>query len=237
MQIKCVVIDNDPYALQIVTGYINKFPELKLVHAFEDAFIAAEYLNTFPVDLLFIDISMPDISGTDWIKSLKTRPMIIFTTAQRKFAVEGFELDALDYLLKPIPFDRFWRAATKSIEYFEYKNYSRSKQSECLVVRSEYKLLKINLDDIEYIECVEDYCKIYLGNSRPVLTLMPLKNLLAMLPSNKFKRIHRSYIAPIAKVKSVINRRAQLTTTELPISDSYIGFVAEWKKGRGCIKV
>ncbi len=232
MQIKCVVIDDEPYAVQLIKEYIVKFPELILLGTFDDGLAAAEYLGRTPVDLQFLDINMPDISGIELLQSLKVKPMTIFTTAYRKFALKGFELDVLDYLLKPIRFDRFCKAVSKSVDHYEFKNYYRNKQDDSLVIRSEYKLLKINLSDIEYIESVEDYCKIYLTSGKPVLTLMPLKTLLERLPGNKFKRIHRSYIAPIAKVKAVINRRAQLTSKELPISDSYIGFVSEWMKKR-----
>lgn len=230
MQIKCVVIDDEPYELQLMREYIQKFPVLNLVNCFHDGVASVEYLNQSPVDLIFIDINMPDISGIDLLRSLRIKPMTIFTTANKKFAVEGFELDVLDYLLKPIPFDRFCKSVSKSVAYYEFRNYFKNKQQDSLVVRSEYKLLKIRLSDIEYIESVEDYCKIYLSSGKPVLTLMPLKTLLEKLPGNKFKRIHRSYIAPIEKVRAVVNRRVQLTSTELPISDSYIGFVDEWMK-------
>ncbi|MEO8174238.1 MAG: response regulator transcription factor [Sediminibacterium sp.] len=230
MQVKCVVIDDEPFVLQLMKDYIQKFPVLKLVRTFDDGIVAAAYLNQNPTDLLFLDINMPDISGVELLRSLKIKPITIFTTAYRKFALEDFELDVLDYLLKPIPFDRFCKAVSKSVEQYEFRNYFRNKQHDSLVVRSEYKLIKIDLCDIEYIESVEDYCKIYLTSSRPVLTLMTLKTLLEKLPDNKFKRIHRSYIAPIANVKAVTNRRVQLTSRELPISDSYIGFVNEWMK-------
>jgi two-component system LytT family response regulator len=230
MQINCAVIDDEPYAVQLMKDYIQKFPVLNLVRAFDDGVDAAAFLNDTSVDLIFLEIDMPAISGFDLLRLLKIKPMTIFTTAYKKYAIEGFELDVLDYLLKPIAFNRFCKSVTKVVEYYEFRNYFRNKQHECLVVRSEYKLLKIDLSDIEYIESVEDYCKIYLSSGRPVLTLMPLKTLLEKLPANKFKRIHRSYIAPIEKVKAVINRRAQLTSAELPISDSYIGFVQEWMR-------
>ncbi len=230
MKIRCVVIDDEPYALQLMKEYINKFPVLRLVQTFDDGIAAAAFLNQSPVDLIFLDINMPDMSGIELLGSLKIKPMTIFTTAYKKFALEGFELDVIDYLLKPIALARFCKAVGKSVEYYEFRNYFKNKQHDSLIVRSEYKLIKINLCDVEYIESVEDYCKIYLSNGSPVLTLMPLKTLLEKLPADKFKRIHRSYIAPVEKVRAIFNRRVQLTSKQLPISSSYIGFVDEWMK-------
>jgi DNA-binding LytR/AlgR family response regulator len=172
---------------------------------------------------------MPDISGIDLVKSLKDKPMIIFTTAYKKFAMEGFDLDALDYLLKPIQFERFARAIDKAIEYYQYKKFPGKELQENLFVRSEYRMVKVELADIEYIESLEDYLKIHLADQHFILTLMTLKSMLEKLPPERFKRIHRSYIVPVAKVKSILNRKLQLTSSmELPVSDSYIHFVNEW---------
>lgn len=158
--------------------------------------------------------------------------MIIFTTAYKKFAHEGFELDAIDYLLKPISFDRFSKAVTKASEYFAYKNKSGNAVQDNLFVYSEYRMIKIPLQQIEYIESLEDYVKIHLTEGKPVMTLMTLKSTLEKLPSEKFSRIHRSYIVAVDKVLSVQNRKARLGSTELPISDSYASFVQEWKRGK-----
>ncbi len=230
MQIKCVAIDDEPLSLQLIEKYVSKFPALKLVHTFDDAISGAEYLRANKIDLLFIDINMPDITGIDLVRALDEKPMTIFTTAYKKFAIEGFELDALDYLVKPIPFVRFEKAVSKAIAFYQYKNSPQPVEEEALFVRSEYKLVRIELKDIEYIESVEDYIKIHLTNERPVLSLMTLKSLLEKLPEAKFKRIHRSYIVPVAKIRSVTNRKVKLNSVELPISDSYIAFVNEWMK-------
>ncbi len=230
MQIKCVAIDDEPLSLQLIEKYVSKFPALKLVHTFDDAISGAEYLRTNKIDLLFIDINMPDITGIDLVRALDEKPMTIFTTAYKKFAIEGFELDALDYLVKPIPFERFEKAVSKAIAFYQYKNSPQRVEEEALFVRSEYKLVRIELKEIEYIESVEDYIKIHLANERPVLSLMTLKSLLEKLPETRFKRIHRSYIVPVAKIRSVTNRKVKLNSVELPISDSYIGFVNEWMK-------
>jgi two-component system LytT family response regulator len=174
---------------------------------------------------------MPDITGLDLVRSLEERPAIIFTTAHKKFAIDGFELDAVDYLLKPISFERFSRAVTKAIEYAGYKSKSANEKTENLFVYSEYRLIKIPLVDIEYIESLEDYIKIHLITGKPVLTLMPLKKVLEKLPAQKFQRIHRSYVVAVDKVSSVQNRKVRLaSSTELPVSDSYSQFIKDWQK-------
>lgn len=229
MQIKCVAIDDEPLALELLKEYIARFPGLKLVHAFDDVLAASEFLREHPVDLLFIDINMPDISGIDLVRSLSEKPIVIFTTAHKEFAHEGFELDALDYLLKPIHPERFERAVNKVLTYFQYTQKVKPDADEALFVRSEYQLVRIELDEIEYIESVDDYLKIHRTNGRPVMTLMTLKAILEKLPDSRFKRIHRSYVVPINKIRSLSNRKVQLTSTELPVSDRYASFLKDWK--------
>ena len=231
MSLKCVAIDDEPLALEVIKTYVARVAELEMLQTFDDAISAAEFIRKIPVDILFVDINMPDITGIDLVRSLEEKPIIIFTTAHKKFAIEGFELDAIDYLLKPISFERFSKAVKKAIDYSRYKNQQTSESAENLFVYSEYRLIKIPYADIEYIESVEDYIKIHLSNARPILTLMPLKKVLEKLPADKFKRIHRSYIVSVEKVNSILNRKVQLSSsTELPISDSYSGFIREWKK-------
>jgi two-component system, LytTR family, response regulator len=231
MRLKCVAIDDEPLALELIKNYAAKFTELEMLQIFEDAISAAEFIRNTPVDILFVDINMPDITGLDLVRSLEEKPIIIFTTAHKKFAIDGFELDAIDYLLKPISFERFSKAVAKAVEYARYKNRAANEEMESLFVYSEYRLIKIPLNEIEYIESLEDYIRIHLVNTKPVLTLMPLKKVLEKLPAEKFKRIHRSYIVAIDKVHSVLNRKVTLTSSvELPVSDSYAGFIKEWKK-------
>lgn len=229
MQIKCVAIDDEPLALELLKEYIARFPGLKLVHAFDDALAASEFLRAHPVDLLFIDINMPDISGIDLVRSLPEKPIVIFTTAHKEFAHEGFELDALDYLLKPIHPERFERAVNKVLTYFQYTQKVKPDADEALFVRSEYQLVRIELDEIEYIESVDDYLKIHRTNGRPVMTLMTLKAILEKLPDSRFKRIHRSYVVPLNKIRTFSNRKVQLSSTELPVSDRYASFLKDWK--------
>ena len=226
---KCVIIDDEPLALSVLEKYIAAFPVLELTGTFDDAIEGGRFLKANAVDLLFIDINMPDLSGLELVARLETRPMVIFTTAHKKFAYEGFELEAVDYLLKPITIERFEKAVQKAAERFELKK-TREKE-ESIVVRSEYKAIKIALNDIAYIEGMEDYIKIHLLSSRhPVMTLMSLKGILEILPENGFSRIHRSYIVPNSQVKSIQNKKVKLISgAELPVSDSYVDFIEKWK--------
>jgi DNA-binding LytR/AlgR family response regulator len=231
MQLKCVAIDDEPLALELIKTYVTKFPGLQMLQIFEDAVSGTEYLRRNAIDLLFVDINMPDITGIDLVRSLTSRPMVIFTTAYKNFAFEGFELEAIDYLLKPIDVKRFGKAIEKAIDYYKYKNTPADEaQDENLYVYSEYRMVKINLKDIEYIESMEDYIKIHLQFAKTILTLMSMKKVLEKLPEEKFQRIHRSYIVPINKIKSIQNRKVKLDTVELPISDSYIDFARRWMK-------
>jgi two-component system, LytTR family, response regulator len=231
MPLSCIAIDDEPPALALLREYIAQTPGLQLLQIFDDAIAGEEFLRQNPVDLLFIDINMPDITGIDLVHSLEEKPMIIFTTAHKKFAIEGFELDAVDYLLKPISFERFSKAVSKATEYFDYKKKSKAEEVESLFVYSEYRMVKIPLREVEYIESLEDYIRINLTTGKPVMTLMTMKKVMEKLPGTKFRRIHRSYIVATDKVKSVLNRKAKLASgIELPISDSYVDFINDWKK-------
>ena len=231
MPLNCIAIDDEPLALEIVKRHISEFPTLKLMQVFEDAISAAEYLKQHPVDLLFIDIDMPDISGIDLVRSLTVKPMVIFTTAYKKFAYEGFELEALDYLLKPITIERFSAAVNKAVDYAKYKNSDRNGADESIYVHSEYRMIKISIRDIEYIESMQDYIKIHItGVEKPVLTLLPMKSALEKLPADQFARIHRSYIVARKHVRSIHNRKVQLKNIELPVGNNYADFVKSWAK-------
>ncbi|HRX94619.1 MAG TPA: response regulator, partial [Chitinophagaceae bacterium] len=175
MNIRCIAIDDEPPALELIQEYLSRFPSLQLIETFDDAISGGEFLRKNPVDLLFIDINMPDITGIDLVRSLEEKPMIIFTTAHKKFAFEGFELDAIDYLVKPISFERFSKAVNKALEYFEYKKKTDPGIQENLFVYSEYRMVKVALSSIEYIESMEDYIRIHIQNEKPVMTLMTMK--------------------------------------------------------------
>jgi len=229
MPIKCIAIDDEPLALELIKQYVARIEDLQLLQTFDDAISGSEFLRQQKVDLLFIDINMPDITGVELVRSLTEKPMVIFTTAYKKFAMDGFDLDAIDYLLKPIDFERFHKAANKAIEYFTFRQVSKAEAPTSIFVRSEYKMLQIFLDDIDYIEGLEDYIKIHLSSGRPILTLMTLKAMLDKLPADRFKRIHRSYIVPVSKIKSIVNKKALMVySKELPISDSYLSIIQDW---------
>ncbi len=231
-QLTCIAIDDEPLALGLISEYISRMPALKLLKTFEDAISGSEYIQRNPVDILFLDINMPDISGIELARSLEKRPMIIFTTAYKNFAFEGFELEAIDYLLKPIDFERFKKAVDKAIDFNSYRNAAQNQQQqESLYVYSEYRMIKIDVQKIEYIESMEDYIKIHLlDQPKPVLTLMPLKKVLEKLPQSNFMRIHRSYVVALNHIKSIHNKKVQLETIELPVGSSYNDLISKWSK-------
>jgi two-component system, LytTR family, response regulator len=220
---KCIAVDDELPALDLIRNYVSQVPDLQMLHSFNDAVSAGEFLRNNAVDILFVDINMPDINGIDLVSSLPQKPLVIFTTAYKKFAYEGFELEAVDYLLKPIAPDRFKKSIGKAIELLQTRSMAKTQPAESIFVRSEYKMVKIELGDIDYIEGLEDYIKIHIANSRPVLTLMTMKSFIEKLPIDKFLRIHRSYIVSLDKINSVANKKAVLKNgTVLPVSDTYV---------------
>lgn len=231
MQLTCIAIDDEPLALDIIRNYVNRTSQLKLLQVFENAVSGGEYIRQNNVDLVFLDIHMPDISGLDLVRSLETKPIIIFTTAYKKFAYDGYELDAIDYLLKPISIERFQKAVNKAVEYYQYLYAPKERAEEAVFIYSEYRLVKVLLQDIEYIESLEDYIKIVQSNGDSIMTLMPLKKMMEKLPSTSFHRIHRSYIVAANKVNSILKKKVTLQSgKEIPISDSYLHFIDTWKK-------
>lgn len=232
MKIRCIAIDDEPPALLLMKEYISRIPFLQLDHTFEDAVKGQALLQQEGTDLLFVDINMPDISGLELVRSLNQPPMVIFTTAYKNFAIDGFELDAVDYLVKPIAFERFEKAVKKAQEFYNYRLRTQPAETpEALFVYSEYRLVKINLTDIDYIESLEDYIRIHTTTGKPLMTLMTLKKVLEKLPAGPFRRIHRSYIVASDKVKSVQGRKLRMQSgKELPVSDSYLSFISDWKK-------
>ncbi|MGN7824581.1 response regulator transcription factor [Chitinophaga varians] len=230
MKIKAIAIDDEPLALELIRNYTAQFPALQLLQTFDDALSGAEFLRCRPVDLLFIDINMPDITGIDLVRSLEEKPMVIFTTAHKRFAHEGFELEALDYLLKPISMERFSRTMQKTMMQYHYKQAAVApREPESFFVYAEYKQVRIWLDDVEYIESLEDYIRIHLLSGRPVLTLMPLKKVLEKLPHDRFRRIHRSYIVAVRSICAIAYRKVLLHSgATLPVSSTYADSIREW---------
>ncbi|HEX2532347.1 MAG TPA: LytTR family DNA-binding domain-containing protein [Chitinophagaceae bacterium] len=229
MPLRCIALDDEPLALELIRRYASRVPDLELAETFTDAVAARSYLQAHPVDLLFIDIQMPDINGLELVRGLPERPLVIFTTAYRNYAADSYELDAVDYLVKPFEEARFERAVQKAVQQKQLRE-GNTDEPATLFVRSGYQLVPVHLDEIEYIESVEDYLKIYLQTGRPVMTLMTLKAMLEKLPPAKFRRIHRSYIVALARIRSVVNRKVRLTQAELPVGDSYLSFLKEWTR-------
>lgn len=219
--INCIAIDDEPLALTIIENFCTKVPFLELQKTFTDTTEAAKFIRKFPVDLVFLDIQMPDMLGTEFYRTHAKDKMVIFTTAYSEYAVEGFDLNALDYLLKPIEYNRFVQAANKSQDYFNYLHHSGNKEQQHLYVRSEYSLVKIAFIDIIYIETLDDYLKIHLKDKKTVLTKMNLKTIMGKLNPAEFVRPHRSYIVPLSRIESVRGKTISLGDIEIPIGIKY----------------
>lgn len=223
--IQCMIIDDEPVAVSILESYIAKTPFLSLVAKCHGAVEAMRIMQHEKADLLFLDIQMPDITGIEFSRSLGDSVRIIFTTAYEKYALEGFKVNALDYLLKPFDYHEFLKAALKAKEWFDLKNNqteSPAVQKESLLVNVEYKLIKIDLKDILYIEGLKDYVKIFTeGGSKPILTLMTLKNLEEQLPDSQFMRVHRSYIISLNKIKAIERSGVLIDKELIPVADKY----------------
>jgi DNA-binding LytR/AlgR family response regulator len=221
MRLKCVIIDDEPLAIELIKQYVEKFPSLEVTQTFLNAIAGVEYLRSGETDLLFLDIQMPDITGLQLLRSLNKPPMVIFTTAYSQFALNAFELDVLDYLLKPVEFDRFEKAVGKAFNYYKFKNGIANVITESIYVRSEYQMVKVELDKVEYIESLDDYIKIHFTDKSTVMTLMSLKKLQEKLTCDKFIRVHRSYLVNLSKIKTIVNRKIQLSHIEIPVGDTY----------------
>lgn len=217
--IHCIAIDDEPLALQLISEYCSKISFLQLEKTFTNTDEAKAYLQNNQVDLLFLDIQMPDINGMQFYKSLAQKPPVIFTTAYKDFAAEGFNVDAVDYLLKPFEYDRFLKACYKANEYLEFLS-TQELQLNSIFVKVNYEIMKINLKDIELIEALDDYIKIYI-KPNPVLTLMTLKSIQEKLPSRDFVRVHRSFIVPLAKIEKFSKTKLWTAGKEIPIGSSY----------------
>lgn len=227
MTIKCIALDDEPFALKQIESYIRQTPFLELVALCENAFDALKVLEANnEIQLIFADINMPDLSGMDLVKSLSGGPKVIFTTAYSEYAIEGFQVDALDYLLKPISFTQFLKAANKARHWFELlENHNKdavSPHEENIFVKSDYKIIKIKMDDILYIESANEYIKIILENGESIMTFMRLKNMEENLPKDKFMRVHRSFIIQLNKIKAVEKNRVMISAkVHIPIGEQY----------------
>jgi len=225
MKIKCLAIDDEPLALKQISSYIDKTPFLEVVALCPSAFEAMEYLAKNHVDLMFVDINMPDLSGMDFVKSLPQKPQIIFTTAYSEYAIEGFKVDALDYILKPISYDVFLKSANKAKIWFEHiqkQTETIQTTQDSLFVKSEYKMVRIFLSEIKYIESSNEYIQIHLIHGEPVTTLIRLKVMEEQLPKDKFMRVHRSFIVNLDKVKMIERNRIVFDgNVYIPVGEQY----------------
>ncbi len=232
--INVIIVDDEPLAQDVLETYIEKVPELNLVKKCNNAFEANEALKNNQIDLMFLDIQMPQLTGIDFLKTLSKPPLVIFTTAYSNYAIEGFELNALDYLLKPISVDRFMKAVNKAIEQIELQRREappsggmasvEEEGPDYIFVKADKKLVKVNFDEIIYIEGLKDYVIIRMENQR-VITLQTMKSLEDKLPPAQFRRIHRSYIVNVKHIEAIVGNMVEVMekgqAKHLPVGKNY----------------
>ncbi len=223
--IRVVAIDDEPLALQLVRGYVEKTPFLELAGAFDNPLEAVTFLISSDVDLVLLDVQMPDLTGTELARVISGGPKVIFTTAYEKYALEGFRLDAVDYLLKPFSYTEFLKAVQKAERMIELERKDLpvlEVKNDFLFIKSDYKIRRINLSDINYIEGLKDYVKIFLaGEKKPVLSLSTLKALEARLPGDRFMRVHRSFIVNLETVSVIERNRIVYGDVRIPVTNQY----------------
>jgi len=224
--IRTIAIDDEPLALQLVSSYIGKTSSLEMAGAFDNPIDAREFLEENEVDLIFIDIEMPDLNGIEFARLLENRPKIVFTTAYEKYALQGFKLEAVDYLLKPFGYEDFLKAVEKVKKLIGYERSTQKEElsanNEFLFLKSEYKIRRINFNDILYIEGLKDYIKVHLSNQdKPVLSLSSMKSIESKLPESKFMRVHRSYIVNLERIETVDRSRIVFGKVYIPVSEQY----------------
>lgn len=227
--IRCIAIDDEPLALQQLAAYIKKTPFLELVAQCQSALEARQFLEQDTVDAIFCDINMPDLNGMDFVKSLQVPPMIVFTTAYSEYAVEGFKVNAVDYLLKPFGMQDFQRAANRLKERVQGSRVQEvqgspltAESDDVIFLKTDYRVVKVSISDIRYIEAMSEYLKIFIdGEAKPIVTLLSMKKMEERLPQN-FMRIHRSYIVNLTKIQEVNKNRIIMDAeTYLPVGDMY----------------
>ncbi len=228
--INVIIVDDEPLALDVLETYIEKIPELNLVKRCNNALEANDALKNFDVDLMFLDIQMPQLTGTDFLKTLSNPPLVVFTTAYANYAIEGFELNAIDYLLKPISLERFMKAVNKAVEQIELQRkdsaatITSSDDPNFIFVKADKKLIKVSYNEIIYIEGLKDYVIIRQDTGR-IITLQTMKSLEEKLPVGIFKRIHRSYIINLNRINAIVGNMVEITekgqTKHLPVGKNY----------------
>jgi DNA-binding LytR/AlgR family response regulator len=219
--ITAIALDDEPPALKVVESFCGQVGFIDLVKTFTSPEEALKHLNKFPVDLLFLDIRMPSVTGFEFRKRVPHDMMVIFTTAYSEYAVEGFNVNAVDYLLKPFTFARFLQAVSKANDFYKFIHQHESATQQYIFIRADYSLVKIMLQDILFIEGLDDYLKIQFADRKPVVARMTMKAILEKLPPNDFVRVHRSFIVPLARIEKVRNRMIYIGKNEIPIGNSY----------------
>lgn len=219
--IKAIAIDDEPPALSLLEKFCSNVEFIKLEKIFVKPTEALKFIANNPVDLIFLDVQMPGITGIELFKSLQHETMVIFTTAHSRYALDGFELSAIDFLLKPFTYERFLVAVKRAQDYFNFLHRSDTLSSASIFVRSEYSLVKVKLSDIIYIEGSDDYIKIIQENGNHIIARMTMKGISEKLPPNEFLRVHRSFIVPISKISHLRNKNIYIGDSEIPIGGSY----------------
>lgn len=221
MTLTCAIIDDEPLAISLLESYVNKTPFLRLTAKFNSALEALPVLSAQPVELLFLDIQMPELSGMEFSRILEADTRIIFTTAFEQYALDSYKVNALDYLLKPISYPDFLKAANKALQWYEHMQ-TPAAEIESIFIKTEYKQVQVELRKILYIEGLKDYVKIFIEDEpHPILSLMSMKSLEEMLPASRFIRVHRSFIVQPEKIKVIERNRIVFGKEYIPISDNY----------------
>jgi len=218
MVLTCIVIDKNVSALKLLADFIGQYPAIILIESFDNLQAAIYFLQHNNVNLVFIELSIDTSSVIDLVRSIHDKTMVIITVGSEQLPKEVLELHVLDFLIKPILYDRFVTAANKAVDLHKMD----TQNGEIIYIRSSYQLVKVNLNDIEFIESVENYIKIHLANGQSVMSLMPLKVIMDKLPQNKFIRIHRRFIVPVHKIKLIANRKIKMDSIELPVGFRYL---------------
>ena len=219
--ITAIALDDEPPALKVLENFCGRVDFMDLVKTFTNPDEAMKHINKFPVDLLFLDIRMPSVSGLQFRKKVPQDIMVIFTTAYSEYAVEGFNVNAVDYLLKPFAFDRFLQAVNKAHDFYKFYHHHESAVQHYIFVRADYSLVKVMLEDILFIEGLDDYLKINLAGRKPIVARMTMKAMLEKLPETNFIRVHRSFIVPLSKIDKVRNKTIYIGEKEIPVGSSY----------------
>lgn len=225
-KLKCIVVDDEPLAMDIIESYINKNPNVELIGKCSSALEAAQMLKHETPDILLLDIQMPEITGMEFAKTLDTsKVLVVFTTAYQEYAAEAFEINALDYLVKPIPYERFEAMCSKALEFVELKKdaseISNAPESGHIFVKSDQKMIKVNYGDIKYVEAFADYVKIYIQEGKRIVTLQTMKKMNELLPKNQFCRIHRSYIVNLSRINSYNGTEVNVGEKVIPIGKNF----------------